>query len=193
MAYSTNEGPRTWRVPQSELDVALKDAHKSARKLGRNCPEPEELEVSALQALAWAYREWNPARGASFRTFCYLVVTRACHQEKSRQIRRSKHEVASIDNLACDEDGNQVRWADLLRDPGPSLLGTFLSDAQKLAALDAIQLLSPTHQAVIYLRYFEGLDYKQIGKRIGKSHETARQYEMKALQELRKHLAEWLE
>ncbi|HMI85632.1 MAG TPA: RNA polymerase sigma factor [Polyangiaceae bacterium] len=86
--------------------------------------------------------------------------------------------------FAVNEDGEEVV-------PGDTADGPLAGAENKeciLLVREALSKLSPGYRAVIYLRYYEGLAYREIGERLGRIESSVRTDEFRARAQLRQVL-----
>lgn len=119
----------------------------------------DALQIARIHAVG-SLKSYNPDRGAAFWTWCYICVTNYLRDEISRaRIQRQRHQQVPA-YLDMDE-----RPAS---DPAVPLEQVW-DMARALAALpDELR-------EIVELRCVEGLTLRQIGERIGRSGEYARQ------------------
>lgn len=143
------------------------DAYRLARRLTRSAQEAEDLTQTALL---------NVIRRAEFiddetKVRSYLLTT-------VRNVWRNQLRAKSKRQIVGSDAAELIPSSDL--DPEEQVLTTL--DAA--VAASAFQLLSKTSQEVVRLRYFEGLDYVELARRLGISAVAARQRAHRAREEL---------
>lgn len=135
----------------------------------RHCPrwaEPEDLQTEVLLAVWRAGQEYGP-HVVCFKAYATKFVKRGLadylryKRPGGRVPYHQCHAPVSLDTLIPDPD---------------DLLDEALTVPDPVAMLDhvdyiweQVSLLSPTHRAVIVLRFALDLDVKEIGRRFGRS------------------------
>ena len=96
----------------------------------------------------------------------------------------------TIVNLARDHHRRRIRWANLRLPARASVDPANLTEqAMEASAVDlALQSLDPAEREAIYLRFFEGASFDEVGGIIGKREGTARVLVHRALRKLRSRL-----
>jgi RNA polymerase sigma factor (sigma-70 family) len=151
---------------------------KFARCLGRPA-EREEWVSEALEWLAKASRRYDPARGTAFASYAGEVVRNGLQQRLTLELRRRRR--VRPRPLAG-------ALADRLCDPRPAP-PELLERAELLALLPAAVLRLPERERlVITLRYWHGARLGEVGRRLGRTRERARQLQREALEMLREYL-----
>ena len=119
---------------------------------------------------AWRAREtW---RGTGSCKSWLLSIT----HNVSLSVLRASREVADVSLLADHVDGAA----------GPEAAIMHSGDAEMLQ--DAIRLLTPEQQQVVFLRFFEGLPHEAVATHMGRNPNAVRAIQFRALSRLRKLL-----
>lgn len=120
------------------------------------------------------------------REICYYLQVSMKTLARIRKAARM-NKIGSLDTPVNEED--DATLCDVVAAPG-SLEGDVLEELQaeqlKATIWPLVDALTGKQAEVIRARYREGLTLKEAGERIGTNTEGARQYQMKALRELRK-------
>lgn len=97
----------------------------------------------------------------------------------------------TIVNLARDHHRRRIRWAKLRLPARTSVDPARLTEqAMEASTIDlAVQSLDPREREAVYLRFFEGASFDEVGRIIGKREGTARVLVHRALRKLRNRLA----
>jgi RNA polymerase sigma-70 factor, ECF subfamily len=96
----------------------------------------------------------------------------------------------TIVNLARDHHRRRIRWANLRFPARASVDPAHLTEkAMEASTIDlALQSLDPPEREAVYLRFFEGASFDEVGRIIGKREGTARVLVHRALRKLRSRL-----
>jgi DNA-directed RNA polymerase specialized sigma24 family protein len=135
----------------------------------------EEFESACNLAVARAYINWRPGRGATLRTFATFSAHRACRRVLVEcRVRGYKNEpvgprIRSLDTSITD-DG--FRLLDDLTAAGPEGDGADLDTRAKVAEVLAA---AGEDAEYVWLFYGVGLTFKEIGARVGRSAQRAQQ------------------
>jgi len=118
---------------------------------------PEDAEEVAQDVLVKVYRaahRFNPRY--SFKTWLYTIVSNTC---KNKWRGRRPH------GLSLDDE----RAASPAADAEPDPLEAYRRAVETAEVRNAISQLSPGYREVLYLRYVEGLRYREIAGVLGVS------------------------
>ena len=138
--------------------LLLRDAHRA--------------EDVTAEVFLRAWRSRDSYRGEGSHLSWLLAIT----HNVAHSILRSTREVADVDLLRDCEDGAAGPEAEF-----------FLSvDAERVQ--EAVRLLTPEQQQVIFLRFFEGLPHEAVAARMGRNANAVRAIQFRALSRLRKLL-----
>lgn len=137
-------------------------------------PSPQEwddLRCAAFRAVARCVKHYDPRRG-NWSTLLHRAVPAEVKREHVRQSRWSaQRPVASLE------------WAEGER---PDFFQCTEPGYAEVEMRELFSLLTTRQRAVIHLRYWEQLEYREIGARLGISRSTAQYVESQALAILRK-------
>jgi RNA polymerase sigma factor (sigma-70 family) len=135
----------------------------------------DDAEDALQDALLKAYRNLAGLRDpGGFRAWMLRIVYHQCLDQLRRQRTRREHEQHVPARLARSTAERSAQ-RDVLRRVGEVLLE-----------------LPPKQRAVLHLRVFEELDYREIGAVVGLTPRSARVYAVKARRLLRERLADEL-
>lgn len=118
---------------------------------------------------------------------CYLGCSVKTLESLQRNDRLSR--IGSIDIPITGLENDNVTVGDTAADPGDpysEILDSITEKQLKEILWDIVEDLSGKEPAVIKMRYQENLTYKETAARTGITTEAARQWELKALREMRR-------
>lgn len=122
------------------------------------------------------------------REYCYYL---GCSVKTLESLQRNDRlsRIGSIDTPVTGLENDTVTVGDTVADPGDpysEILDSVTERQLKEILWDIVEDLPGKEPAVIKMRYQENLFYKEIAARTGITTEAARQWELKALRELRR-------
>lgn len=133
-------------------------------------PEPVEDAIQDLFVELWHYRETTSAT-----TSARFYLLRALRNQLSRHRRAQPFASVDDDHLPFNvEFSFEQQWIDALDEQG-----------QWQALQQALNALTPRQREVLYLRFFNNLDYPQIAETMQLSYQAARNQVYLALKALR--------
>jgi len=172
---------------QVDIDDLVRRAHTEADALGRlyelyyerifrfcvyrlfNKEAAEDVTSTIFLAVAKRIRTFPGRTEEDFRNWLYAIATKQTNaylRKTSRRNQLLQHAAASM-TADCTDCSAELDW--------PMLYAAILK-------------LKPKHQAIITLRFFENLDFEQIGKIINARPSTVRVTLHRVLKKLRNHL-----
>ncbi|NBC08955.1 MAG: sigma-70 family RNA polymerase sigma factor [Bacteroidetes bacterium] len=165
--------PALERIYRREVDAL----YRYGRRLTENVPLVEDA-IQELFIELWKRRE---SLGATDAIRPYLLVS----------LRRK------IMRLSQKRDQQTLSW----EEDQPPEAETEAAESQLIAEeqtaetqqrlQQALQQLSPRQREILYLKYFQGLDYKDIAEAIGINYQSVRNTASAGLKALRKVLQSW--
>ena len=165
--------PALERIYRQEVDAL----YRYGRRLTENVPLVEDA-IQELFIELWKRRE---SLGATDAIRPYLLVS----------LRRK------IVRLSQKRDQQTLSW----EEEQPPETETEAAESQLIAEeqtaetqqrlQQALQQLSPRQREILYLKYFQGLDYKDIAEAIGINYQSVRNTASAGLKALRKVLQSW--
>lgn len=172
----------------ASADYIVKDFSGRLRVACPNVPR-EELTAIGRLALVENLRRYDPTRGASFATFCYLRVRGSMLDHARKEIGRGLHldglehavrdEEAETDPLAMDERTDKQEALDMLRGRIAGFVGTLalnrtvaapsaeeshLAEARNRRVRDQVEQLPEEERAFVAQFYDEGMTLDQIAE-----------------------------
>lgn len=122
------------------------------------------------------------------REYCYYL---GCSVKTLESLQRNDRlsRIGSIDTPITGLENDNVTVGDTVADPGDpysEILDSVTEQQLKKILWDIVEYLPGKEPAVIKMRYKENLLYKEIVARTGITTEAARQWELKALREMRR-------
>lgn len=167
---------------------------QAARRYSRFAPHLfDDMVAEGRTVLCMQPRRFDPTRGASFYTFCYLAVFHGVRKLLQRQryavarpyngYRRDASNPVRTESLTAEDENGESFEHDVAMDP-VVFDGIW---SRHLSA--AMRKLKPRERKVLELRYSDDeLTLDEIGVRFGVSRERIRQIERDALEKLRQLL-----
>ena len=124
----------------------------------------------------------------NIREYCYYL---GCSEKTLESLQKNDRfsRIGSIDTPVKGLEDDNITVGDTVADPGEpysEILDSITGQQLKEILWDIVEDLPGKEPAVIKMRYQENLFYKEIAARIGITTEAARQWELKALRELRR-------
>ena len=122
------------------------------------------------------------------REYCYYL---GCSEKTLESLQRNNRlsRIASIDAPIAGFEDDSITIGDTVADPGDpysEILNSVTERQLKEVLWDIVEDLPGKEPAVLKMRYQENLTYKETAARNGITTEAARQWELKALRELRR-------
>lgn len=139
-------------------------AGRISSTLPRNVEMDDVLQAGVL-GLIDAIRKFDPAREVQFNTYAYFRIKGAIIDDLKRGF-RTKREYIPVD---VEPDGVCL-----------------YSEMVRRETFEWLQTLRPQYRIVIKMHYYDGLDFYEIGDRLGISYAGASFRHKKALEILRK-------
>ncbi|MCS1407710.1 MAG: RNA polymerase sigma factor FliA [Verrucomicrobia subdivision 3 bacterium] len=162
------------------------------KMVGRQCCARPELAKEILQeasiALVFAFREYNPVRGASLRTFAFHKI-----RGRLKDFFRFQDSIGQYVSLeeAIETDGGTMRRVDLLLEGAPPPTDLEV-DAHLILAclnLEAVVARLPRQQArAVRLRFWEDRTFLEIARALRVSKPRAHALVQTAIATLRRQL-----
>ena len=178
-------------VEQSGYDELVVAAKTEAGALGRlydlyyerilrfcvhrlfNKATAEDITSSVFLTVARSMRAFNGRTEQDFRAWIYAIATNQANAYIRKTTRRKRlMENVVAQRRAAQEDGDKGAWSEL---DWPTLYA-------------AIEQLKPEHQTIVTLRFFENMDYEEIGKIVDARPATVRVTLHRVLRRLREAL-----
>ena len=162
-------------------------------RLVRACARPlflaggdsEDLIQEGMMGLISAIKQYNPAKGASFKTYAELCIRRRLYTA-IKSAARYKHtplnDYVSFESSYLDE--NQPLQLYSLRDPEDFVIAREQADE----ITEGLEKCLSSFESKVLKHYLEGLSYEEIGKKVNKSVKSVDN----AVQRIRKKLARYL-
>ncbi len=163
---NSNRG-REWfaELYEETFDAVFRYAHMLLR-------DEHRAEDVAAEVFLRAWRARDSYRGTgSCKSWLLSITHNVAHSTL-----RSTREVADVNLLLDRVDGSA----------GPE--DEFFSSVDADRVQDAIRLLTPEQQQVVFLRFFEGLPHESVAAQMGRNPNAVRAIQFRALGRLRKLL-----
>lgn len=152
------------------------DHYEGLLNYGRRFRLPAEWVEDTIQDLfveLWQYRATLSAT-----TSVRFYLLRALRNQLSRHRREPIFTAVKDEQLVLSvEFSFEQQWIDSLEE-----------QSQRLALQHALNALTPRQREVLYLRFFNDLDYPQIAEIMGLSYQATRNQVYLALKAIRQHL-----
>jgi RNA polymerase sigma-70 factor (ECF subfamily) len=151
-----------WQEPIRRLCVRMTgDEHRG-----------EDLSQEAFTRVFARRKDWEPA--AKFSTWLWRIAVNLCHDELRRRTRRGQQPLES-------EDG-ETEFA--IADAAPDPSAHSLASERVGFVRDALHRLAEPYRAVVVLRHYEGLKFREIAEVLGIPEGTVKSRMTEALAQL---------
>ena len=149
----------------------------AVRRFGRW--DPDGVANEALSAMMHGVRRYDPGRGKkTFGTFAKLVIQRRVLNYLGRELQDRLHHVP------LDEPGPGYP-ADVVEPLDAAVRAEGIGRLRR-----AVEELAPLSRLVVYLRFWSGMTFTEVGRTLGLSREWARLAIIEALAALRLEYAD---
>ncbi len=110
----------------------------------------------------------------NIRSYLFVTLRNYLHSHRRRSLRRERRQAVFADMQAANQ-------------PTASHSGTLHQLREDLK--EELAKLPPRQQEILFLKFFEGFDYDEIGEVMGISYQVARNYLYRGLRQLREEMA----
>ena len=166
---------------------------KRYNRLVRACARPlflaggdsEDLIQEGMMGLMSAIEQYDPGKGASFKTYAELCIRRRLYsavKSASRYKHTPLNDYVSFESSYLDESQSLQQY--YLRDPEDLVIAREQADE----ITEGLENSLSNFEAKVLQSYLEGLSYEEIGKKVNKSVKSVDN----AVQRIRKKLARYL-
>ena len=166
---------------------------KRYNRLVRACARPlflaggdsEDLIQEGMMGLMSAIEQYDPSKGASFKTYAELCIRRRLYsavKSASRYKHTPLNDYVSFESSYLDESQSLQQY--YLRDPEDLVIAREQADE----ITEGLENSLSNFEAKVLQSYLEGLSYEEIGKKVNKSVKSVDN----AVQRIRKKLAQYL-
>jgi RNA polymerase sigma factor (sigma-70 family) len=163
------------------------------RRIAWGVTTEDEATSLAVEALITVARNYNPEDGTRFCTYAQhrlrgMALTYA-YRERAYRARQTSHKYHDRDYDKFDHDSIQTRAS--RRATNPFFQVETKAVCNRIEFLRVMDLLqdkaTPFEQALVTAKLIEGLTYREIAARVGKSHERVRQIVQKTIKRIKRH------
>jgi RNA polymerase sigma-70 factor (ECF subfamily) len=186
--FSTSDEQAMWRVAMQDDGQAFAQLvarwEDPIRRLAeRMTGDPHRAEDLAQEAFARVYarrKDYQPA--SKFSTWLWRISLNLCHDDMRRRYRRG--EVPLDDEFSDPGPGVQIFASE---DPAPDV--SLVENERHALVRSALQCLPESFRAVVVLKHYEGLKFREIADILDIPEGTVKSRMAESLTQLQRHLA----
>jgi RNA polymerase sigma-70 factor (ECF subfamily) len=159
-------------------------------KLQRRVSASDLVQDTMLEACR-DFRGFQGATEAEFAGWLHRILVNNLARVVERHLLAEKRDVRRevyLADIGAALDRSTARLECVLADPGASPTSEAQQHEHLLALADALADLTQDHREVIVLRHLEGLSFKEVAERMGRSAGAVRMLWLRAIEQLRARL-----